>query len=81
MGDGKWGQSDLVGNAWEWTLDWLAPYPYPCSDCASLVASSGRVFRGGAFNDDATDVLVSNRPADVPTARYSNTGARCARTP
>ena len=25
-GNGKWGQSDLAGNVWECTLDWLAPF-------------------------------------------------------
>src|SRR6185503_5212427 len=24
QGDGKWGQADLAGNVWEWTLDWGA---------------------------------------------------------
>src|SRR6185312_9797256 len=26
QGDGKYGQSDLAGNAWEWTLDSSAAY-------------------------------------------------------
>ena len=49
-GDGKWGQSDLAGNVWEWTLDWYAsPYSMPCNNCADLTAASYRVVRGGGF--------------------------------
>lgn len=81
-GDGKWGQSDLAGNAWEWNLDWYASsYNTPCTDCANLTAASSRVDRGGGFGDATTALLASYRGNIAPTDRYVNVGARCARTP
>jgi formylglycine-generating enzyme required for sulfatase activity len=88
-GDGKWGQSDLAGNVFEWNLDWHAPYVAPCSDCAylTLTATDGaastqnRVIRGGAFGNPASLELVSARNSDDPASRTSSLGARCARVP
>jgi formylglycine-generating enzyme required for sulfatase activity len=82
MGDGRWGQSDLAGNVFEWTLDWYASaYPIPCADCANLVQSSFRVFRGGNFGVDATYLRAGYRDSNIPTVRFIGVGVRCARTP
>jgi formylglycine-generating enzyme required for sulfatase activity len=88
-GDGKWGQSDLAGNVFEWNLDVFAPYVTPCSNCAYLTltstdgapAATNRVIRGGAFGNPASLELVSARNSDDPTSRTSSLGARCARIP
>jgi len=53
-GDGRWGQSDLAGNVYEWTLDWNVPeYSNPCVDCAATTAGvvMERRVRGGYFGD------------------------------
>ncbi|HEX7837550.1 MAG TPA: SUMF1/EgtB/PvdO family nonheme iron enzyme [Kofleriaceae bacterium] len=47
-GDGRWGQSDLAGNASEWTLDWYSTTPInPCVDCANLTPGEYRIVGGG----------------------------------
>jgi formylglycine-generating enzyme required for sulfatase activity len=81
-GNGKWGQSDLAGNVWEWVLDWyVSPYPKPCNNCANLTAASDRVIRSGGFYDPASYLLSSYRFYYTPAARFNPLGARCARTP
>ena len=42
-GDSKWGQADLAGNVYEWTLDYFASlYGNPCNDCADLTPALGQ---------------------------------------
>jgi len=80
-GDGKWGQSDLGGNAWEWTLDWGGgAYPMPCHDCALVTAGSYRAFRGGSFDDITSTLRSAARHVNNPEYR-GVVGSRCARTP
>src|SRR5258708_36113056 len=45
-GDGKWGHSDLAGNASEWNLDSGVEYVTPWSECAPAGRGS-RPVRGG----------------------------------
>lgn len=79
-GDGKWGQADLSGNVFEWTLDWQAAYANPCTDCADLTPSTMRTLRGGDYGDPATNERTAYRGnAGVPTNRDPGVGFRCAR--
>ncbi|MGE0547539.1 MAG: formylglycine-generating enzyme family protein [Kofleriaceae bacterium] len=83
-GDARWGQSDLMGNVWEWTLDWWyseTEYQVPCDDCANLNRSFYRVWRGGGFNDPARYLRSANRGYLAPGARLPTLGFRCARVP
>jgi len=82
-GAGKWGQFDLVGEVWEWQLDWEDAYVHPCADCAGLseLPSSSRVIRGGAFNYAAARLVPWSVNGSVPTSRYNGIGFRCARIP
>jgi formylglycine-generating enzyme required for sulfatase activity len=82
-GDGKWGQSDLAGNVWEWTLDaYGSAYPTPCADCANLPsAPTLNVTRGGSFQAVAGAVIASYRGNSAPTTRDPTIGARCGRAP
>ena len=85
LGNGKWGQADMAGNAWEWTLDVFAtPYVQTdCQDCAntSATVSSVRVFRGGSTGNSASFMLAATRNNYDPTKTTSTIGVRCARTP
>ncbi len=81
MGAGRWGQLDLAGDVAEWTLDWLAPYVTPCTDCVFLTDYSYRVVRGGSFGTDAQGMVSVTPIGDVPPSRNAFYGARCARSP
>jgi len=81
LGDGRWGQSDLAGNVWEWTLDRYAAYGNPCLDCVKTAMASNRVFRGGSFLTVATNLRAGFRSYSGPADRYYYIGVRCARTP
>jgi formylglycine-generating enzyme required for sulfatase activity len=79
LGDGKWGHSELAGNASEWLLDWIGAYPASCVDCANLTTSANRVTRGGAFDEGADDARTTFRIGAPPQTRSSTIGFRCAR--
>ncbi len=82
-GNGRWGQSDLAGSVFEWTLDWYTnPYPAnTCSDCANTTSASYRMARGGsAFYLDASYLTSANRSHDPPAHRSYAAAGRCARS-
>jgi formylglycine-generating enzyme required for sulfatase activity len=80
-GSSRWGQLDMAGEVYEWSLDWYAAYVDPCEDCAFATLGSNRVIHGGYFAYDATYLLPANR-GNVPVGqRVNGVGFRCARTP
>ncbi len=83
LGDSPFGLSDVVGNVWEWTSDWYAPYTAaPETDPkgpAAEVDGDGRVIRGGAWNGAYPAwVRPTFRYHDAPTKRSYGIGFRCA---
>ena len=78
------GVLDLVGNVWEWTRDWYAPY----EDSKGRVAGAGpdaspdarkfRVLRGGSWNNGEERLSTTYRLAYDPSFRFAaNGGFRC----
>jgi formylglycine-generating enzyme required for sulfatase activity len=82
LGVARWGQMDLVGELWEWTIDWYSTYTIPCADCADLTASTYKSVRGGEFySSPAIDLVPSTRNNDYPAHRSEYNGFRCGRSP
>jgi formylglycine-generating enzyme required for sulfatase activity len=80
-GRGLWGQLDLTGNVYEWTLDYLAAYPLPCQDCASTATGSLRIVRGGGFSSQPTEIQNAWLYKGPPESVHADVGMRCARAP
>ncbi|MFT3765677.1 MAG: SUMF1/EgtB/PvdO family nonheme iron enzyme [Minicystis sp.] len=83
-GDGNFGQADLSGGMWEWTLDRFANYATfsTCHDCANL-AEGAKSIRGGAWNTSKSNeaqMLTAYRNSRTPDVRSLDVGARCARS-
>jgi sulfatase modifying factor 1 len=86
-GAGLWGQLDLAGDVYEWTLDRvnnLSSFYNPCGDCVDLPPASSRMILGGAFVTGTAALLsvqISGPAGDAEVSRDNQTGLRCARMP
>ncbi len=79
-GAARWGQLDLAGNVWEWTLDWFGTYT-TCTDCVNSVTGTNRTLRGGNYFNPGSALYPEDRNQVSPTTRANDHGFRCARTP
>ncbi len=74
-----WGLYDMHGNVWEWCSDCYGEYPMGAvSNPSNLSASSGRVIRGGSWDDGAVFCRSANRGGDDRSNRVSLNGFRVA---
>ncbi|MBI2944985.1 MAG: SUMF1/EgtB/PvdO family nonheme iron enzyme, partial [Candidatus Wallbacteria bacterium] len=82
-GESPFGVLDLVGNAWEWGLDWYEDDHYAASaarDPAGPASGLYRVQRGGSWYNSSGFQRATYRGLDSPGSRFGSYGLRVARS-
>ena len=75
----SWGIYDMKGNVWEWVFDGYTSY---CTTPAinPRREASIRVFRGGSWLSESSELRDTDRCFDVPTTKRNFLGFRICRT-
>jgi formylglycine-generating enzyme len=80
LGDGRYGQADLVGNVDEWVLDYFGVLVTPCDDCANLAPHATRLLHGQPLGQpDAAYLASAVQHGAGPAQAIGVVGFRCAR--
>ncbi len=83
-GASPYGALDMAGNVWEWVGDWYDSGYYASSPGTNPTGpSSGqyKVLRGGAFDNDGSNVRAAFRVGFNPTSQYDHDGFRVVVSP
>ena len=75
-----WGLHDILGNVWEWTVDWVDESYYGVSvsrDPEGPKDGTERALRGGSWNNFPSNVRASVRYSWAPGGRFYVIGFRC----
>ncbi|BCH34270.1 sulfatase modifying factor 2 [Mesorhizobium sp. L-8-10] len=77
-GASREGVLNLVGNVWEWTRDFYAPY---LGEPDPAISGRFKVLRGGSWNSDPSRLTTTARLVYNPDFRFAaNGGFRCVRS-
>ena len=77
-----YGLYNMSGNVWEWCWDWSGDYAAGSqTDPRGVSSGTGRVVRGGSWNNVANNCRVASRNDYSPALTYSGgIGFRVARS-
>jgi formylglycine-generating enzyme required for sulfatase activity len=81
-GRSPYGLYDVAGNAAEWVADWYDDKYYlgaPFESPMGPDTGKHRVYRGGSWNDTASDVRTAKRFTAAPHQTSAVIGFRCAK--
>lgn len=76
-----WGLYDMMGNVWEWCLDWYGPYPSDMqTDPAGPANGDERVIRGGSWAGRGEWLRSADRGKMPPDKGFHTGGFRIVRS-